>query len=162
LEEFVSHFENARLDVTGPEPRVGCQFRPCLRFPALANIEFSVGHGATIQEAFAVRYHADIIPLFLQFSHDDEYRTATKEPQTKLLEEWVEKKLLDFLDAYLQIESHEQYQRAGIEIDPVCGMPVAKPVGLTYSYSGKTYYFCTQRCIDRFVAQPEEFISAAD
>jgi len=157
-EAFVSYFENAQLDVAGPAPRIHSEFRHCERFPVQASIEFDVGRSSTIQDAFSIRYHADIIPLFIKFDHDDEYRTPIDTPHTDPLGKWVEQKLLGFLDSYLQIETHEQYQRLSVEIDPVCGMPVAKAVGLTHAFGGKTYYFCTQHCVDQFAARPEQFL----
>src|SRR5262245_57341752 len=43
-------------------------------------------------------------------------------------------------------------------IDPVCGMSV-EPVHAagTYVHHGETYYFCSQSCLDRFAAAPEQF-----
>lgn len=158
LEEFASHLENASMDDTGPVPRIRCNLRHCVRFPALAHVEFTITRSVTIQEGFAVHYHAEILPVFIQFNQDDEYRVAIDAPNRTALTKWIEQKLLSFLDAYLQIETHAQYQRTNAAIDPVCGMQVTKVEGLTYSHGGKTYYFCTQHCVDRFAAQPEQFL----
>src|SRR5712692_10437679 len=45
------------------------------------------------------------------------------------------------------------------EKDPVCGMSVdpAKAAGKV-QYGGKTYYFCSARCAERFSKEPEKFI----
>ncbi|MRG74131.1 heavy metal translocating P-type ATPase [Alphaproteobacteria bacterium HT1-32] len=47
--------------------------------------------------------------------------------------------------------------------DPVCGMTVDpaadKPV---HNHDGHDYHFCAQRCHDRFVDKPEDFIEAED
>ncbi len=47
------------------------------------------------------------------------------------------------------------------EKDPVCGMMVnpQKPAG-KYDYKGKTYYFCSARCAERFQKEPEKFLAA--
>ncbi len=43
--------------------------------------------------------------------------------------------------------------------DPVCGMAVdAKKAAATSTYKGKTYYFCSQSCKERFDQNPEAFI----
>ncbi|MDA1098591.1 MAG: heavy metal translocating P-type ATPase [Proteobacteria bacterium] len=46
--------------------------------------------------------------------------------------------------------------------DPVCGMTVsldaAKP---SREHGGETYHFCSQKCHDKFAADPEHFISGA-
>jgi Cu+-exporting ATPase len=44
--------------------------------------------------------------------------------------------------------------------DPVCGMDIdpANAVG-SEEYQGKTYYFCSEGCHQRFIAAPDEFTS---
>src|SRR5713101_4679568 len=46
--------------------------------------------------------------------------------------------------------------------DPVCGMTVApeKTVGKV-DHAGKTYYFCSKGCAERFSHEPERFLAAA-
>jgi len=47
--------------------------------------------------------------------------------------------------------------------DPVCGMDVdpATAAG-SIEYRGTTYYFCNQKCVTAFKANPDEFVAAAD
>jgi Cu+-exporting ATPase len=47
------------------------------------------------------------------------------------------------------------------EKDPVCGMMVdpQKPAA-KQEYKGKTYYFCSARCAERFQKEPERFLAA--
>ena len=46
--------------------------------------------------------------------------------------------------------------------DPVCGMTVKLGQGKpSYEYKGETYHFCSQGCHDKFVADPEPFLSTA-
>src|SRR5881275_1509824 len=47
--------------------------------------------------------------------------------------------------------------------DPVCGMSVdpAKAAGKV-QYGGKTYYFCSARCVERFSKEPEKFLAAPE
>jgi len=47
-------------------------------------------------------------------------------------------------------------------LDPVCGMTIspADSVG-EVEYHGHTYYFCNESCLDRFKANPEEFVGVA-
>jgi len=46
------------------------------------------------------------------------------------------------------------------EKDPVCGMMVdpQKAAG-KYEYKGKTYYFCSTKCAERFQKEPERFLA---
>ncbi|MGH9555239.1 MAG: heavy metal translocating P-type ATPase [Terriglobales bacterium] len=47
------------------------------------------------------------------------------------------------------------------ELDPVCGMTVdpAHARG-TVEHAGKTYYFCSPHCVEKFRAEPERFLNA--
>lgn len=44
--------------------------------------------------------------------------------------------------------------------DPVCGMAILPERGLMTSYRGRTVYFCSQYCRDRFVADSESYFPA--
>lgn len=44
--------------------------------------------------------------------------------------------------------------------DPVCNMTVDEnKAAATSVYKGKTYYFCTQACKEKFEKQPEKYLS---
>ncbi|HYE75681.1 MAG TPA: YHS domain-containing protein, partial [Blastocatellia bacterium] len=46
------------------------------------------------------------------------------------------------------------------EIDPVCGMNVdPERAAGKYEYLGKTYYFCCPRCLEKFQANPEQYLN---
>src|SRR6266699_487697 len=55
------------------------------------------------------------------------------------------------------------YASAPREKDLVCGMSVdpAKAAGKV-QYGGKTYYFCSARCAERFSKEPEKFLAAPE
>jgi Cu+-exporting ATPase len=43
--------------------------------------------------------------------------------------------------------------------DPVCGMTVTRDeLGGETAYQGKTYYFCSPACKQRFDADPQRFL----
>src|SRR5882762_9222331 len=45
--------------------------------------------------------------------------------------------------------------------DPVCGMTVAREKAASKAeHAGKTYYFCSKRCAERFSREPEKFLVA--
>ncbi|MEP6918293.1 MAG: heavy metal-binding domain-containing protein [Acidobacteriota bacterium] len=53
------------------------------------------------------------------------------------------------------------HPNAPSEVDPVCGMTInpADAAG-SYEYKGTRYYFCNPSCLQRFTADPEEFLSS--
>jgi YHS domain-containing protein len=46
------------------------------------------------------------------------------------------------------------------EADPVCGMTVDTATAKTSVHDGRTYYFCSADCRDRFEASPSTFLNA--
>ncbi len=53
-----------------------------------------------------------------------------------------------------QVETHED--NSGSEIDPICGMTV-NPLSAagSFNHEGKTYYFCSTGCLQKFIAQSQ-------
>ncbi len=66
-------------------------------------------------------------------------------------------------DCYDQRMSESAPERV---IDPVCDMTVnvaeASAKGLTLELEGRTYAFCTKRCLKDFAADPAKWIAKAD
>jgi|CXWL01.1.fsa_nt_gi Cu+-exporting ATPase len=49
------------------------------------------------------------------------------------------------------------------EIDPVCGMTVQPATAAgSYEYRGKTYYFCATRCLEKFRADSDYYLTPPD
>ena len=47
--------------------------------------------------------------------------------------------------------------------DPVCGMTVDPAAGKpTAEHGGRTFHFCSERCRNKFVAEPESYLTAID
>src|SRR5207249_77141 len=45
------------------------------------------------------------------------------------------------------------------ETDPVCHMKVMPETAAgSHEYKGRTYYFCSRRCVERFRANPDQFL----
>ena len=49
----------------------------------------------------------------------------------------------------------------GSELDPVCGMTVQPATAaVSHQHEGKTYYFCSQGCLEKFRADPARYLTA--
>ena len=47
-----------------------------------------------------------------------------------------------------------------MEVDPVCGMRIdGEEAAGTIESGGKTYYFCSQTCLDAFKADPTSYVA---
>ena len=45
-----------------------------------------------------------------------------------------------------------------IHTDPVCGMHIATDSKKSVGHSGITYYFCSQHCVEKFSANPQQYL----
>jgi P-type Cu+ transporter len=44
--------------------------------------------------------------------------------------------------------------------DPVCGMTVdPRTAKHSHTYDGRSYYFCSGKCREKFVANPEQYVN---
>ena len=43
-------------------------------------------------------------------------------------------------------------------VDPVCGMGVPPSEGYGKMYEGRLYRFCSRNCLDKFEAEPSQFL----
>jgi Cu+-exporting ATPase len=46
-------------------------------------------------------------------------------------------------------------------IDPVCGMKVSTSSHRRHEHQGTTYFFCNDRCLDKFKAEPDKYLGEA-
>jgi P-type Cu+ transporter len=69
----------------------------------------------------------------------------------------------DFLVLTAAEHLSEQHDHAKLsERDPVCGMPV-EPASATHrsEHAGQSYHFCSSRCLEKFEADPECYLTTA-
>lgn len=43
-------------------------------------------------------------------------------------------------------------------IDPVCGMKTASDINKSLSHAGSQYYFCSQKCLEKFRKHPMQYL----
>jgi YHS domain-containing protein len=49
--------------------------------------------------------------------------------------------------------------QGGSAKDPVCGMSVGPGQGYIRNYEGRALHFCSRRCLDKFEAEPQHYVS---
>jgi len=56
---------------------------------------------------------------------------------------------------------HEHRSDGAVDsgVDPVCGMPVVADQGYTKMHQGRQYRFCARACLDKFEANPEQYLA---
>ena len=100
-----------------------------------------------------------MMPVFIKFDEHDKITMSMGEVQDETVANWTEKRLLEFLDAYLRID------RGGVDFadeavaDPVCGMRISRSLAVaSFDYLGHAYYFCSTECQEQFNREPTAYV----
>ena len=159
MEALVSRFDNAQLlaPVNNSGAICSCVFEHTPRFPASTRLSLCVSPGEQLEQV-SIIYHLQILPVFIRFKNMDQVDLAVATFDEGLAAQWVEERLAEFVEVYLQLEIAKQYQSENMETDPVCGMPVNRNWAAGRAEHGnKTYYFCIDDCRRRFEAAPHQY-----
>lgn len=160
MERLAVHFDNAELSGCGQAGRhqCVCSFKRTPRFPATAKLELGVSRDGQAETVFFL-YNLCILPIFFEFDNQDQLAIPLERIDEGQVAEWVEKKLLAFLDTYLRLETVEQYQTENMVTDPVCGMRINRLYAVKQmEHGGKTYYFCLPECLTKFATDPDKYL----
>ncbi len=158
MEKLASYFENAKLAKADRNDRCACWFGYSNRFPATTKVEFAIEHDEPI-ENLVVAYELYMMPVFLKFDAHDNLRTPLSQIDETVISAWVERKLLEFLDTYLRLDRGAENFELDVLVDPVCGMRISRGAAKADAdYRGHPYYFCSEDCHRRFVAEPLRYI----
>lgn len=151
-------FANAEPDRADRSDRCAYWFGYCERFPADTKLEIAVEHDERI-ENLVIRYELYIMPVFLKYDAHDTATMPLAAVNDQAIAAWVESKLLGFLDTYLRLDRGEDDFADEVANDPVCGMRISRTSAIAKTdYKGHPYYFCSETCRGRFLANPLEYI----
>jgi YHS domain-containing protein len=161
MEKLLQYFENARIqdaDSSGKH-HCTCCLDHTVQFPATARLELAVSRDGQC-ETLLLLYNLEILPVFFQFEGSDQLTVPLEDRNEEKIAEWVDHRILDFVETYLRLETVDQYQGDNLVEDPVCGMRVNKAFAAArMDYRGKTYYFCLADCQKKFAQDPEQYLT---
>lgn len=163
LEKLATFFPNARLvsmEEAGCHQAI-CDFKHTDRYPASAHLQIAVRlDGASGR--LHLEYRLEIQPVLFEFPTEDRLSMPLGNVDDREVGEWVDRKIGDFVETYLRLELVEAYQSENMVTDPVCKMSINKHhAGATMEHEGWTYYFCVPECQQKFAANPEQYLLAA-
>lgn len=152
MEELAHHFENASLMAPASNQETSCviSFAHSLQFPATVSLLFAL-LPCEVSTEFTVHYDLEILPVFMEYRKNDSLQVPFVGADESIAQ-WVDDRLLDFLDTYLKVETHPLYQKDNLVLDPVCGMriPVIAAACKT-EFSGITIHFCSEHCREEYL-----------
>jgi len=162
VEKLASYFSNAKLADDESSEHCVCRFGYCDRFPATTKIELAVEHDQRIENVI-VSYELDIMPVFMKYDAYDRLTFVlpliSDASEDERVAQWVDDRLLAFIDTYLQMDRGEEDFEDDVAADPVCGMRIRRSESEAHmDYLGHPYYFCSNDCCERFHHQPEQFV----
>ncbi len=160
MEKLASFFDNAKLlerNEAGTHNRTCC-FHHSSRYPASVKLTLSIAHDTDIENLLLV-YDLEIIPIFFKFERHDQAEFSLGHLNQQGIADWVDKKILAFVDTYLQLEQIDQYQQSSLVTDPVCGMRFRKSIASAETeHAGHTYCFCSPSCYEKFTSDPQKYV----
>jgi YHS domain-containing protein len=163
MERLVACFENANLcppDANRPF-RCVCSFKHTEQFPATTTLELALFPDTALENR-VVAYSVEILPILFQFEKKDQLTVPLDDAGNRKVVDWVEQKLLAFVDAYLQLPEAEHYQRDNLVLDAVCGMRINKQFAAASEQVGnETFYFCIEECRRKFLEDTSRYVKPA-
>jgi YHS domain-containing protein len=151
MEELTKHFDNSKIEVlhTDSDYNCLCVFDHTPRFPATVKLLIALLPGK--DEHFTARYNLNIFPVLMEFNGNSE-EIFPLDCDEKLLANWVEDRILEFIDTYLRLETHPFYQKDNTVLDIVCGMRISSTSATsTVEKDDRTFYFCSEHCKEAFI-----------
>ena len=156
----VRQFAEAKV-TSGTTPwglRTECQLPRSARYPASTKLALSIARSPEATRGF-ITYSLEIIPILMAFQGECHLEFDPSSPNEAAITEWVEERLLEFVETYLRVGSEPQYQHGNLQVDVVCGMSLsAVDVDEKVTVRGHTYYFCSAACRERFAAAPQFYL----
>jgi YHS domain-containing protein len=160
MERLVRRFDNAKLLPTDESGRHTCicSFAHTARYPANVKLELGVSRDGDFEHVYLL-YNLCITPIYFKFDGQEQMAMPLDAADERRVAEWVDNRILTFVDTYFRLETTEQYQADNYVTDPVCHMRINRLFAPEKTeYAGQTYFFCVPACKAKFVADPDKYL----
>ena len=161
LQKLLGYFKNGRIAELDERSgyHCACSFTHTPRFPATVTVTLGVTHDHTLERVLLI-YSLEIMPVFLQYDKSSQVDFAIDEFNPEKATCWVDDRVVQFVQTYLQLEFADQYQQENLVTDPVGSERFSRIYAAAeLDHQGKTYYFTTQANKEQFAAKPERYVT---
>ncbi len=136
IEKVIAFFPNALLSPADAdtESHWCCRFQKTPDFPASTKLSFFVSPDASNENVIAT-YDLEILPIYFQFQGHDQVTVRITDVSDGRMADWVDARLLGFVDAYLRTQALEQYR---LSIPEAAVSPSARTCGDAATVPGTT------------------------
>lgn len=108
---------------------------------AYITLTFSVVPDMGVKNAI-IEYNLQIVPVLWKFKSHAEYSTPITGVDAAALTKWVDDRIVEFVELYIQINESELCEKAEYVEDPIGNVKFPKfAAGATLEHGGQTYYF---------------------
>ncbi len=139
--------------------RIWVDFSPTPAYPSQARVSVAMSPDSAA-ENLRVTVSVMILPVYLPYEREAWLDLPVVNPDTKMLEEFLDKRIVQFVQDYLRVrDPHSPYHEDTQVTDPVCQMTFpAVEAATSIKYKERTFYFCVEGCRQKFEAAPERYI----
>jgi YHS domain-containing protein len=104
-------------------------------------LTFRLGHDRDVTQIM-LDYQLEIIPVFFQFTPHEHLDVPLEAYDEAAVSKWLDDRVVDFANAYLELLQTKQYQERVLVSDTVAGISFPKYFAAsTLDHGGTTYYF---------------------
>ena len=120
---------------------------------AYITLTFSVAPDMEVKNA-VVDYDLKVVPVLWRFKSHDEYSTPIAAPDLSGLGQWLDDRIVGFVEFYVHIHEGEFYDKAEYVEDPVARVKFPKfAAGATLDHGGQTHFFIDETTRAEFARQ---------
>jgi hypothetical protein len=114
IEKVMTFFPNALLSPAeaDTESQWCCRFQKTAEYPASTKLSFFVSPDAGFENVL-VTYDLEILPIYFRFQSHDQLAVPLDGVPAASVTDWIDAKLLEFVDAYVRTQTVKQYQLSG-------------------------------------------------
>lgn len=112
--KVMSFFPNALLSPAeaATESQWCCRFKKTAEYPASTKLSFFVSPDTEFENVL-VTYDLEILPIYFRFQAHDQLVVPLDGVPAASVTDWIDAKLLGFVDAYVRTQTVKQYQLSG-------------------------------------------------
>ncbi len=120
---------------------------------AYITLTFSVAPDREIENA-VLECNLRIVPVLWKFESHSEFSTPVNNPDLTALTQWLDDRIVSFVEVYLEIHEAELYEKAERVEDPIAKITFPKfAAGATLDHGGTTYFFIDESTKAEFQKQ---------
>ncbi len=110
----------------------------------VVRVGFRLTHDADVRHIL-LDYNLEILPVFFRFNPHAQLEMPLESFDEAAVAKWLDDRIVEFANAYLELHSTKQYQERAMVSDTVAGVSFPKYfAAATLDHDGRTYYFISE------------------